>query len=163
MNRYLIALGSNQRHVRWGEPRSILNAAVAQFGVRGLVVERASGWVCSRPLGPSLRKYANGAVVVRSDLDPREMLAVLQDIEAAFGRKRQGQRWRSRTLDLDIVLWSGGCWADDALVVPHREFRARAFVVGPAAQIAPGWRDPVSGLTLKHLHARLTRWPAPPR
>lgn len=163
MNRYLIALGSNQRHKRWGEPRLILNAAVAQLGVRGVVVERVSGWVRSRPLGPSLREYANGAVVVRSDLEPCALLAVLQDIEAAFGRKRRGQRWRSRTLDLDIVLWSGGCWADDALVVPHREFRGRAFVVGPATSIAPDWRDPVSGLTLKHLHARLTRWPAPPR
>nr|WP_221214724.1 2-amino-4-hydroxy-6-hydroxymethyldihydropteridine diphosphokinase [Novosphingobium hassiacum] len=159
----MIALGSNQRHVRWGGPRAILRAAVADLATRQLVVEGVSAWTRSRPLGPSLREYANGAVVVRSGLEPREMLAVLQAIEVAFGRKRQGQRWRSRTLDLDIVLWSGGCWADEVLMVPHREFRARAFVLGPAVQIAPRWRDPVSGLTLKHLRARLTRRAPPPR
>ncbi len=163
MNRYLIALGSNQRHVRWGGPKAILRAAVAELGARGMVVQRESAIVRSRPLGPSLREYANGAVVVRSDLEPREMLDILQGIEAAFSRKRQGQRWRSRTLDIDIVLWSGGCWADDQLAIPHREFRTRAFVLGPAAKIAPGWRDPVSGLTLKHLCTRLTRRAAPPR
>lgn len=140
-----------------------MRAAVAELSARGLVVERVSTWVRSRPLGPSLREYANGAAMVRTDLKPRDLLAVLQGIEAAFARKRRGQPWRSRTLDLDIVLWSGGCWADDALVVPHREFRARTFVLGPAAQIAPHWRDPVSGLKLKHLHARLTRRPPPPR
>ncbi len=159
----MIALGSNQRHKRWGKPQAILRSAVGELSAQGLVVEQVSAWSRSRPLGPSLREYVNGAVVVRSDLEPRELLEVLQGIEARFGRKRRGQRWRSRTLDLDIVLWSGGCWADDRLVVPHREFRARTFVVGPAASIAPGWHDPVSGLTLKHLHARLTRRASPPR
>jgi len=46
-------------------------------------------------------------------------------------------------------------WAD-APVIPHPEFRKRAFVLGPLAEIAPGWRDPVTGLAVRHLRARLT-------
>jgi 7,8-dihydro-6-hydroxymethylpterin-pyrophosphokinase len=42
-------------------------------------------------------------------------------------------------------------------LAPHPQFRRRAFVLGPACAIARGWRDPVSGLTLAQLHARLTR------
>ncbi len=162
MNRYLIALGSNQRHARFGNPRAILHAALAELVMQGVAVEVASPILRSCPLGPSLREYANGAAVVETELDPPELLDLLQAIEAAFGRRRQGQRWRSRTLDLDIVLWSGGGWADDRLTVPHAEFRKRDFVLRPAARIAPAWRDPLTGLTLKHLLTRLTRRASPP-
>jgi 2-amino-4-hydroxy-6-hydroxymethyldihydropteridine diphosphokinase len=58
-------------------------------------------------------------------------------------------------LDLDIVLWSGGAWASPGLTIPHPRFRTRQFVLGPAASIAPTWRDPLSGLTLRQLAYRL--------
>lgn len=127
-------------------------------------LEREAGAVVARspvnrsaPVGPSLRRYANAAVVLDSPLGPRVLLAALQAIEARFGRRRMGQRWRARVLDLDIVLWSGGVVGEPDLVVPHPLFRQRAFVLGPAAAIAPDWRDPLTGLTLRQLHARLTR------
>ena len=60
-------------------------------------------------------------------------------------------------LDLDIVLWSGGAYAGNGLTVPHLSFRDRGFVLGPALAVAPDWRDPITGLTLRHLHYRLSR------
>lgn len=163
MSHYLIALGSNQRHARLGDPVAILRAALDELARRGAAVVAQSRIESSRPVGPSLRRYANAAAVIESDLEPLELLDLLQAIEAGFGRVRLGQRWRARTLDLDIVLWSGGAWADERLAVPHREFRKRDFVLGPASAIAPDWRDPLTGLALKHLHARLTRRAPPPR
>jgi 2-amino-4-hydroxy-6-hydroxymethyldihydropteridine diphosphokinase len=88
------------------------------------------------------------------------MLERMQALEHKFGRRRsqrRGQPWRARVLDLDIVLWDGGAWHDAALTLPHPAFRARAFVLQPAARIAAGWRDPLSGLTIRQLAARLTR------
>jgi 2-amino-4-hydroxy-6-hydroxymethyldihydropteridine diphosphokinase len=82
---------------------------------------------------------------------------MLQAIEHAFGRRRAGARWRARVLDLDIVMWSGGAWASEQLVIPHPEFRRREFVLTPASAIAPSWRDPLTGRTIRHLTARLTR------
>jgi 2-amino-4-hydroxy-6-hydroxymethyldihydropteridine diphosphokinase len=46
---------------------------------------------------------------------------------------------------------------DDLLCIPHREMRIRPFVLGPLASIAPDWRDPVTGLSVRHLKARLDR------
>ena len=43
------------------------------------------------------------------------------------------------------------------LVIPHKLFRERAFVLDPAVTIAPDWRDPIGGATVRQLHARLTR------
>jgi 2-amino-4-hydroxy-6-hydroxymethyldihydropteridine diphosphokinase len=143
-----------------GGPRQVLHAALAALAAleaEGLAVAAASPTMVTMPLGPAHRRYANGAAVVSGDIEPSALLIVLQRIEHSFGRRRRGQRWRARPLDLDIVLWSGGTWLDDTLAIPHPRYRERAFVLGPAAAIAPGWRDPASRLTLRQLSARLTR------
>jgi 2-amino-4-hydroxy-6-hydroxymethyldihydropteridine diphosphokinase len=161
--RYLVALGSNARHGRHGRPPRLLRAAVTALVDAGLAVENVSAIIASAPLGPSRRRYANAAAIVATRLSPPELLTCLQAIEYEFGRRRRGERWRARTLDLDIVLWSGGAWHDPWLTIPHPQFRRRAFVLGPARAIAPDWRDPVTRLRVKHLATRLTRRIAPPR
>ena len=110
----------------------------------------------SAPIGPSLRRYANSALLLDTDHEPAALLSRLKGIEQAFGRRSGGQRWTSRVLDLDIVLWSGGIFASPSLAIPHRLFGERDFVLGPAVRLAPGWRDPFTHLTLRQLHARLT-------
>ena len=140
-----------------GDPRCVIRAALAALESEGLAVEAISPTIGSAPVGPAQRRYANAAAVVRTQLGPQDLLALLQRIERTFGRKRRGRRWRARPLDLDIVLWSGGIWQSDTLVIPHPEFRRRTFVLGPAAAIARGWRDPVTGAGPRHLRARLTR------
>jgi 2-amino-4-hydroxy-6-hydroxymethyldihydropteridine diphosphokinase len=159
--RYLIALGSNQRHHRFGHPRAVLTAALVALECAGIAVITASRWIETPPLGPSRRRYANGAAVVEFAGEPDELLARLKAIEAAFGPRR-GQRWSARVLDLDIVLWSGGCWAGERLTVPHIAFRTRRFVLAPVLDVARDWRDPLSALSIAQLHARLTHArPAP--
>ena len=152
---YLIALGGNVRHGRFGPPEAVLRAGAAALGQVG-AVEAVAPVIRSAPVGPSLRRYANGAAVLRCDLAPDAVLRALKGIEREFGRRR-GRRWGSRVLDLDIVLWGGGVWRSPGLEVPHRLFRQRGFVLGPASAIAPAWRDPVSGFTLRQLNRRLTR------
>ncbi len=134
----------------------MLAAAVAALRDEGLAVVAMAPLIASRPLGPSRRSYANGAAIVDCALEPAALLALLKRIEVRFGQRR-GQRWRARVLDLDIVLWSGGAFGDALLMIPHPAFRQRNFVLTPARTIAARWRDPIGGLTLQQLHARLTR------
>ncbi len=108
------------------------------------------------PIGAAQRRFANAAAVLESEYDPPALLAALKRMEREFGR-RTFRRWGDRVLDLDIVLWSGGRWASQGLDIPHPLFRDRTFVLGPGSGIAPDRRDPVSGLTIRHLNARLTR------
>ncbi len=108
------------------------------------------------PVGAAQRRFANAALVLESEYDPPALLAALKRMEREFGR-RTFRRWGDRVLDLDIVLWSGGSWASRSLDIPHPLFRERSFVLGPATAIASGWRDPISGLTVRQLNARLTR------
>ncbi len=161
--RYLIALGSNQRHHRHGPPDCVLRAALEALELSGIKVAATSPIIASVPLGPSLRRYANAAAVVGTRLEPEALLAALKDIEAEFGRRSGGQRWSSRVLDLDIVLWSGGAFGSAELTIPHPAFRDRDFVLTPALVIVPDWRDPLSNLSMRQLHSRLTKRLTRPR
>jgi 2-amino-4-hydroxy-6-hydroxymethyldihydropteridine diphosphokinase len=162
-HRYLIALGSNVRHVRFGSPRRVLAAALKRLQAEGVEVLAVAPVVETDPVGPSIRRYANSAAVIETALEPEAVLALFKRIEREFGRRARGQRWRARVLDLDIVLWSGGAFASDGLTIPHPLFRQRAFVLDPAVGVAPSWRDPLTGATVRHLHARLTRNQALPK
>jgi len=153
---YLLAFGSNRRHHRFGRPRDVMGAASVELDRAGIRILRAGRLLHSRPLGPSRRTYANSVVLAESSLEPEEMLALLKRIEREFGRRRGGQRWAARVLDLDIVLWSGGAWSSPRLTIPHPQFRERDFVLRPASEVSPRWRDPVTGLTVRQLKARLT-------
>jgi 2-amino-4-hydroxy-6-hydroxymethyldihydropteridine diphosphokinase len=149
--RYVIALGSN-RWGRHGSPRREVAAAMRALQP----VLAASPIVDSAPLGPSSRRFANAAILIESVEQPPALLARLKQVEREFGRRR-GRRWGARVIDLDIVLWSGGAWADAALVIPHRAFRDRAFVLGPLRAIVPGWRDPITARTTRQLADRHLR------
>lgn len=159
---YLIALGSNVPHHRHGAPRRVLLAAIDALKRENFRVEAIAPMIETAPLGHSRRRYVNGAALIHSALAPDEVLKVLKRIEGKFGRRSMGLAWSARVLDLDIILWSGGAWAGDDLIIPHPAFRQRSFVLTPATRIAASWRDPLTGLTLKQLHTRLTKpRPAP--
>ena len=146
---YAIALGSNRRS-RHGSPTETLRAALAALNPVAVSKLRATP-----ALGPAGRGFANAVAIVESKLEPDELLAELKALERAFGR-RPGRRWGPRVLDLDIILWSDGPWDGPGPIVPHPEFRNRAFVLTPLDELVPDWRDPVSGLTVRQLLARLT-------
>ncbi|HEY9552205.1 2-amino-4-hydroxy-6-hydroxymethyldihydropteridine diphosphokinase [Allosphingosinicella sp.] len=147
---YAIALGSNRRG-RHGGPADTVRAAA-----QALDAERLSSIHATPALGPAGRGFANAAAIVETDLEPPDLLARLKSIERTFGR-RGGRRWGPRVLDLDILLWSDGPYEGEGLVIPHPAFRDRLFVLEPLAEIAPEWRDPVTGVTVRQLLHRLRR------
>lgn len=145
---YAIALGSNRRG-RHGSPTETLRHAAAALGVDRLSTIRSTP-----ALGPAGRSFANAAAILSSDLAPPDLLGRLKELERQFGR-RAGRRWGPRILDLDVVLWSEGAFAGAGLVIPHPHFRQRSFVLEPLAEIAAGWRDPLTGLSVRQLRHRL--------
>jgi len=153
---YAIGIGSNQPLSRRLTPRRIVEAAVLALDAKPLRVKAVAPVMTSRPLGPSARDYANGAVLIRTRLTPPELLDRLQTVEARFGRRRH-RRWGARTLDLDILLWDGGIHASPRLNIPHPAFADRGFVLAPLCAIAARWRDPMSGLSVGQLAARVRR------
>ncbi|RSU46224.1 2-amino-4-hydroxy-6-hydroxymethyldihydropteridine diphosphokinase [Sphingomonas sp. S-NIH.Pt15_0812] len=147
---YAIALGSN-RSGRAGRPEAMVAAAAARLGAH-----HVSPIIRTPPLGPSIRRFANAAALVDSDLAPPAMLAWLKAIERDLGRRR-GRRWGARPIDLDIILWSGGTWRARDLTIPHGAFRSRDFVLVPLAAVAGRWRDPLTHRHIRQLRTMVDR------
>ena len=118
-----IALGSNL-----GDRRAYLDhardaiARIPECRVVGVTeVEE------TEPLGGLAQPpYLNQMIAVETTLEPVDLLARLQDIEAAAARVRE-TRWASRTLDLDIVLFDDRVVNTAQLVVPHPGLGDRPF------------------------------------
>lgn len=153
---YVIAIGSNRPRSRVLTPQALVRRAMEELARSPFRLLTRSPVVRTPPLGPSSRRYANAAVLVETELEPAELLPLLKRIERDAGRRR-GQRWGARALDLDIILWNGGCWADEGLVIPHPRYRERGFVLDPLCALAPDWRDPLTGRTIRQERARLNK------
>ena len=149
----LIALGANLPSTA-GTPKDTLRAALASLGARGITVERRSGFYLSDAWpDPTDPPFVNAVIGVRTSLSPGELLRVLHEVEAEFGRKRAARN-APRTLDLDIVDYDGRIGRGDP-ELPHPRIATRGFVLVPLREIAPNWRHPVSGRTVDELIADL--------
>lgn len=87
-------------------------------------------------------RFLNACCVGRTRLTPRRLLAELQQLERAAGRRPGGRRFGPRVLDLDLVLYGDRVIDEEDLIVPHPRLRERAFVLVPLREIAADWRVP---------------------
>ena len=91
--------------------------------------------------------FLNMVVAARTDEHPLALLGLLLDIERRSGRVRAGRN-APRALDLDLLLQGRRRWRDERLVLPHPRMWERRFVLCPLAEIAPEFRDPITGRTV---------------
>lgn len=166
----LIGIGANLPGPAGQTPRQSCEAALRAMARDGIAPLRCSRWYESAPVPPGPQPwFVNGVALVETALDPARVLARLHDIEAAFGRVRRVVN-APRPLDLDLLDYHGLVRAEDGPPppaadavgsglpiprLPHPRLHARAFVLLPLAEVAPGWRHPVSGEAITALIARL--------
>lgn len=125
----------------------MLEAALARFPEVGLpVLVRSRWWRSAAWPDPLQPEYRNGVALVETKGSPQDVLAALLSVEAALGRTRAARN-APRTLDLDLIAHGRTVMATPDLTLPHPRAHERRFVMGPLAEIAPGWVHPVSGAT----------------
>ncbi len=173
--RLLIALGANlpiDGQAPADTLRLACDALCANLGP--LVISQIYATPCfPAGAGPD---YVNAAVsaALPATLGPEHVLALLHDIEATYGRKRE-TRWGMRTLDLDLIAYGQSLlpdpathrhWRDlpaddqrrlapDRLILPHPRLQDRAFVLVPLCEVAPDWHHPATGMTIATMTAAL--------
>jgi len=140
-----IALGSNL-----GDREQFLHDAIAALApiVRNV---RVSSFHETAPVGVGPQPtFLNAAAVGESALSALDLLRALLAIEQRHGRERPFPG-AARTLDLDLILYGDAVIQSPELTLPHPRFRERRFVLAPLAEIAPDWRDPVTGRNVEEL------------
>ena len=89
--------------------------------------------------------YINAAAAMLTRLAPKELLRKLREIEDKHDRRRTGERWGPRTLDLDLLAFSDVVTADEVLTLPHPGIAERNFVLLPLCELAPHLEIPGLG------------------
>jgi 2-amino-4-hydroxy-6-hydroxymethyldihydropteridine diphosphokinase len=149
----VIALGGNlPSHA--GTPDATLHAALMALAMHGIRALRVSPFYSTHAWpNPSDPPFVNAVACVASTLPPREFMNCLLEVETSFGRKRSTKN-APRPLDLDLIDYDGRIEEGNPQL-PHPRLAERAFVLVPLADVAPGWRHPVTGKSVEELMAAL--------
>lgn len=136
MARIYVSIGSNierEQNIRAG-----LVDLEARFGplILSTVYE-------SEAVGFSGDNFYNLVAAFDTALDPQQVAAELRAIEEDHGRVRNGPRFSSRTLDIDLLLYDDAVLQEGKLELPREEITRNAFVLLPLAEIAPDLEHPV--------------------
>ena len=109
------------------------------------------------PLGPgSQAPYYNCVIAVETELAPIDLKrSVLREIENTLGRIRTSDKFASRAIDLDLILYGDVVMASDELTLPDPEILRRPFLAAPLAELAPGLVIPGSGEPVAVIAARM--------
>jgi 2-amino-4-hydroxy-6-hydroxymethyldihydropteridine diphosphokinase len=83
-----------------------------------------------------------------SDEEPAEIVRRIEQIHDLAGRERGDDRFASRALDIDLLLYSDLVVDEPPLQLPRSDVLEYSFVLGPLAEIAPDLVHPVTGSTI---------------
>ena len=127
----VIALGSNL-----GNRELYIDSAVAELAKIIEITHLSTNHETDPVGGPEQPKYLNAIAIAETELDPRELLIVMLEIENKLCRKRE-VHWGPRTIDLDLIVFGDEIIDSETLVLPHPRAHERKFVLEPWLEIEP--------------------------
>lgn len=137
-----IGLGSNL-----GNPATQLRTAIQKIDLtEGVQLKRCSGFYRTAPWGHEDQDdFLNAVAIVDTMLQPIELLRALWTIEEQMGRRRSGERWSPRVIDLDLLTYEDLQLKSPELELPHPRMQMRAFVLQPVLELDPDFYIPGIG------------------
>lgn len=152
--RIFLGIGANLTADGFETPQAGCLAAIDSLKDEGITIVAISPWYKSAPVPISDQPWYHNAVVeITTMLRPEQLIAILHEREAGFGRIRF-TRNEARVLDIDIVDFDGQVM-DGNLTLPHPRMHERAFVLRPLADLAPEWHHPITGQPISLLLAEV--------
>jgi 2-amino-4-hydroxy-6-hydroxymethyldihydropteridine diphosphokinase len=96
--------------------------------------------------------FLNLVVGLRSDESPGEICDEIERLHNLAGRRRSNEKWASRPLDIDLLLYNDRIIDERPVRVPRSDILEYSFVLRPLAELAPDLVHPITGKTM------LTHW-----
>lgn len=128
---YLL-LGSNL-----GDRKKYLADALILIGLRLGIIRADSALYETASWGTHDQPdFINQVLALETELSPQDLLEGILKIEQELGRERK-ERWGSRTIDIDILLFGNEIIDDPSLKVPHPFLHERRFSLTPLCELEP--------------------------
>ena len=142
-----IGIGSNL-----GDKRLNCLKAIKMIGqIPGCELTGRSDLYLTKPIGVRGQDwYVNGVASISTGITAQTLLKGLLTIEKDMGRVRR-ERWASRIIDLDILVFGEVIISEGHLKVPHPLMHLRRFVLIPMVQVAPDLIHPSLAVTMSEL------------
>jgi 2-amino-4-hydroxy-6-hydroxymethyldihydropteridine diphosphokinase len=118
---------------------------------------RFSACYRNRAFGFEGPDFINAVAGLESDLEPAELIAQLEQVEAVCGRRREDPKWAPRAMDLDLLLYGELIRTTERYRVPRPDLLRRIYMLQPLAELAPELIHPESGLSIATHCAALLR------
>lgn len=146
---YIINIGSNlgQRRLFLSKAMKSIGDEFGKFEMSHVVETESVGF-------DSVNKFLNACIMFNSDLEPDVVLEKLQDIErniSSVPHRNHDGSYADREIDIDILAVDDLVIDTAKLKIPHHALRERECFLRPLIEIAPGWKDPVSGLNAREM------------
>jgi 2-amino-4-hydroxy-6-hydroxymethyldihydropteridine diphosphokinase len=87
--------------------------------------------------------FFNQVILLEIEMPPLQLIDTIIIVETMMGRKRIGNKYESRIMDIDILFFNEEIINTEELVVPHPLIRERKFVLEPMVEIAPDFIHPI--------------------
>jgi 2-amino-4-hydroxy-6-hydroxymethyldihydropteridine diphosphokinase len=139
-----ISVGSNieaERHIRHA-----ITQLQQHFGLL-----QCSSVYKSKAVGFDGDDFLNLVVRLQTDEHIEQVAALLRQVEQDNGRERNGPKFSSRTLDLDLLLYDDQVIDKKNIHVPRAEITTNAFVLLPLAELVPQLQHPVLKKSMQRL------------
>lgn len=139
-----VSLGSNINKAH--NIASGLKALTTHFGL-----VTTSSIYESEAVGFTGDTFYNLVACFETDNDIQTVAKQLRQIEFDHGRPNNSQKFSSRTLDIDLILFGDLILTEGPLQLPRPDIERYAFVLMPLAEIAPNLIHPVLLRTYQEL------------
>ncbi len=152
MARAFVSAGSNI------DPETNVKEAIRRLS-RLVMVKAVSTVYRTAPIGTSGQPhYFNCVIEIDTDLPPLILKTdVLRPLEAKGGRLRTGDKYATRPIDLDLILYDDVIMKSEELVLPDPDILSRPFLAIALRELAPGLVVPGSGVRIEDLAEAVSR------
>ena len=142
MPRVYLGLGSNV------EPKKNLQLGIRELQERYGELELSAVYQ-NAAVGFDGADFLNMVVGLRSDDAPSDIQRETELIHELAGRDRAADRFSSRPLDIDLLLYDDLIIDEPRLKIPRCDVLDFSFVLRPLAELAPGLIHPKTGKTMQ--------------